>query len=134
MDVQDLQDAADKFARAIAKAEGFGLPGALPTRANNPGDMMLGDRGWGTEAAKTVYEKADWNADLADKTDGCSALRRECFAVLSGTSHEYEPNWTFLQFAQVWTGGDKPNEWASIVTEELGVNVLTTLEEYAALA
>ena len=47
MDVQDLQDAADKFARAIAKAEGFGLPGALPTRANNPGDMMLGDRGWG---------------------------------------------------------------------------------------
>jgi len=28
-----------KLAQAIAKMEGFGIPGAVPTRDNNPGDL-----------------------------------------------------------------------------------------------
>src|SRR5256886_3168558 len=28
-----------KFMVGIAKAEGYGVPGAIPTRANNPGDL-----------------------------------------------------------------------------------------------
>jgi hypothetical protein len=131
VDVLILQGKADALAKAIAKGEGFGVPGALPTRINNPGDMELGDRGWGTEAAKTVYEKADWNADLKDKTDGCSALRRECFAILSGASHNFETSWTFLELAKEWTGGDNPNAWASIVCQELKMAIDSTLESYA---
>jgi hypothetical protein len=131
VDVAILRSKSDRLAKAIGKAEGFGPPENLPTRVNNPGDMELGDRGWGTEAAKTVYEKADWNADFNDKTDGASALRRECFAILSGASHTFETSWTFLELAKEWTGGDKPNAWAAIVCQELGTAVDETLEAYA---
>jgi hypothetical protein len=131
VDTSDLQQKANKLAMAIGKAEGFGVPNALPTRINNPGDLELGDRGWGTEAAKTIYAKADWNADFEDKTDGASAARRECFAILSGASHVYETSWSFLQLAQDWTGGDNPAAWAQIVCTELGINPLVTLSQYA---
>jgi hypothetical protein len=134
MDLAILQAKADALAHAMAKAEGFGLPGALPTRTFNPGDMMLGDRGWGTEAAKTIYEKADWNASLQDKTDGASALRRECFAILSGASHNFETSWTFLELAMEWTGNDQATAWANTVCEELGTTTDMTLEAYAAQA
>lgn len=130
MDVVQLQVRAETLARAIAKAEGFGIAGALPTRINNPGDMELGDRGWGTEAAKTIYEKASWDATFDDKADGCSALWRECFAILSGASHDYEPTMTFFQLAQEWTGGDKPSAWAAIVCGELGTEPEMTLETF----
>lgn len=134
MEIEHLEAKAFSLAQAIAKAEGFGVPGALPTRINNPGDMELGDRGWGTEAAKTVYPKADWNADLNDREDGCSALRRECLAILSGASHTFDPRWTFLHLAQEWTGGDKPTDWAGIVVGELGANIGWTLEGYVEAA
>lgn len=132
MDTEVVQDNADRLAKAIAKAEGFNVEGSLPNRTHNPGDMELGDRGWGTEAAKTIYEKADWDADLADKNDGCSALRRECLAILSGASHTFETSWSILQLAQEWTGGDNVHAWASIVCEELGILPDMTLEAYAA--
>jgi hypothetical protein len=132
MDLAALQEKADRLARGIGRAEGYGPAGNLPTRINNPGDMELGDRGWGTEAAKTVYPKSNWDADLADKTDGCSALRRECMAILSGASHNFEKTWTILELAQEWTGGDNPTAWASIVATELGISIGTSLESYAA--
>jgi hypothetical protein len=130
VDIIAIQQKATALAKAIAKAEGFGVPGALPTRINNPGDMELGDRGWGTEAAKTIYPKADWNADFSDKTDGCSALRRECFAILTGASHSFDLSWSFAQLAQEWTGGDKPAAWASIVSQSIGISTETTVREY----
>jgi hypothetical protein len=131
VDVSQLQVRAEALARAIAKAEGFGIAGALPTRTNNPGDMELGDRGWGTEAAKTVYAKASWDSAFTDKTDGCSALWRECFAILSGSSHNFEPTMTFLQLAQEWTGNDNTSAWAAIVCQELGTTAEMTLETFA---
>lgn len=121
---------ADALAKRIARAEGFGVAGALPTRINNPGDMKLGDRGWGIEQGKTIYLKADWNADLQDKTDGCSALRRECGAILSGFSHVYKTDWTFQELAQEWTGGDNSGEWCSIVCGGLAMTPEMTLQQY----
>jgi len=131
MQIEELQDKAATLAHAIAKAEGFGVPGALPTRINNPGDMELGDRGWGTEAAKTIYPKADWNADFSDKTDGCSALRRECFAILTGASHSFDLSYSFAQLAQEWTGNDHEGDWCNTVTQALALSSETTLQEYA---
>lgn len=131
MDLVALQAKADALAHAISKAEGWGVPDALPTRCFNPGDLCLGDRGWGTEAGKTVYEKADFSADLQDKTDGASALRRECLAILSGASHVYETSWTFLQLAQEYTGNDNETAWANIVCGALGISTDMTLAAYA---
>lgn len=130
MDTAKLQTKADAAAKYVAKAEGWGTPGALPTRTNNPGDMKLGNRGWGVVQEKTVYLKADPEADLQDKTDGYSALRREWKAMLSGASHVYHTEWTFLQVALEWTGGDKWADWVKIVCDGLSITVETTLQEY----
>jgi hypothetical protein len=121
---------AQELAVAIARAEGFFVAGSLPQRSNNPGDMELGNNGWGLIDAKTVYGKADWNADLDDKTDGCSALRRECAAILTGASAVYNMNDTFVILADKWTGGDSPETWLSAVIDHLGVLATMTLREY----
>ena len=132
MDLAKLQSKADALAHAISRAEGFGPPENLPTRIHNPCDLELGDRGWGMEAGKTVYLKADWAADLQDRTDGASAARRECLAILSGASHIYEPSWTFQQLAEEYTGGDNQDAWARMVCSQLGITLGMSLEIYAA--
>lgn len=109
------------LAQAIAKAEGFGVPGALPTRCNNPGDLEVGDVGKGIEQGKTIFptEQAGWNA-----------LEHQVDLMLNGHSHVYKPSMTFLQVAQLYTGGDASPAWAQIVAQKLGVSVTNTLDEY----
>jgi hypothetical protein len=123
-----------KLAKAIATAEGFFQPGTLPNRIHNPGDMKLGDRGYGVEHEKTIYAKADFNASLDDRTDGASALRRQCDAMLMGGSHVYSPNDTFESLSIKWTGGDNPGAWCKIVTDNLNVSPLTVLADWIKLA
>jgi hypothetical protein len=36
---QLIAGAPDHLARLIAQEEGYGIPGAVPTRDNNPGDL-----------------------------------------------------------------------------------------------
>ena len=125
-----LSAKVERLAVAIARAEGFFVEGSLPQRANNPGDMELGNRGWGTMSAKTVYAKADINADINDHVDGWSALRRECTAILTGASADYNVNFTFIELAAKWTGGDSPETWLDTVLQHLGVEMTMTLREY----
>jgi hypothetical protein len=121
---------ADKLAKAIALAEGFYAADSLPSRINNPGDLELGDRGFGTHNKKTGYAKADIAGDIADKTDGFSALRRECRAILTGASSIYHVNFTFAAIALKWTGNDNPGAWCKIVTEKLNLNPMTTIVDW----
>lgn len=121
---------ADTMAAAIAKAEGFPVLGSLPNRCHNPGDLKLGDRGWGIEDGKTIFLKADFGAPLDDKSDGASALRRQCLAMLCGASHEYSINDSLLTVAYRWTGRDNALAWAQIVGQALGINSNTTLRRY----
>jgi len=131
-----IEKLASDLARAIELAEGGNIPGTLPFRIHNPGDMELGDKGWGTEQGKTIYLKADWNAEWQDHTDGCSALRRECLAILTGGSGVYSVDDTFLELAgghdgnHGWTGGDNPGAWAKIVCAKLNVETIETLAEW----
>ena len=113
---------AAAFADAIAHAEGYFVPGSLPFRTNNPGDMELGDRGNGVLKGKTVYATAE---------DGFAALRRECTAILTGASVVYSVNWTFLEVANKWTGNDDPDAWCNEVCSRLKtVFPSTTIREY----
>ena len=61
-----LNSRVQALAQAIATAEGFGVPGAVPTRANNPGDLVMGDQGLGVANAEgvTIYPTiaAGWAA------------------------------------------------------------------------
>jgi hypothetical protein len=121
---------AVKLAYAIALAEGFFVEGSLPARTFNPGDMKLGDRGFGTEQEKTIYAKADPAASLDDRTDGWSALKRECTAILTGASTVYSVNNSFVEVSILWTGADNPGPWCLIVTTKLGVEPLDKLSDW----
>ncbi|HEX4381252.1 MAG TPA: hypothetical protein VH022_14515 [Candidatus Acidoferrum sp.] len=112
-----------KFAQAIAIAEGFGRPGAVPTRANNPGDLTDdGDVGLGTiqtagkYAAKiTIYRTVD---------DGWNALFRKVRRMLEGHSEVYPLSFTIAQVAKKYCGN---LDWGIDIARELEVSLDTTL-------
>lgn len=111
----------EALGHAIAKAEGFGIPGALPTRAKNPGDMKLGDVGNGLLTGKTIFSTAQ---------DGWNALFNQIKLIISGNSNYYSVDDTFEQMAATWTGNDSPGSWANTVTAELGVKQSDTLRSF----
>ena len=78
------------LAQAVANAEGFEFPKALiPTLANNPGDLELGDVGYGVMQASggnriTVFASASLL--------GWAALENQDFEkIFSGRSKPYSP-------------------------------------------
>jgi hypothetical protein len=111
------------LAQAIAQAEGFGIPGAVPTRANNPGDLVNGDIGLGVanSAGVTIY---------ASVSDGWGALYHELNLIFTGMSSVYSTNFDFATFARLWTGGDNFSAWAANVTSILGANTSSTLGDW----
>jgi hypothetical protein len=116
-----VSDKVKSIAEAFAKAEGFGVPGALPTRAHNPGDLELGDVGNGTINGKTVF---------TTDQDGWNALYKQIQLMIGGGSSYYSPTDSWRQVAQTWTGGDNANAWANIVAGHLGVNPDSSMQEY----
>jgi hypothetical protein len=103
------------LAQAIANAEGYGVPGAIPTAANNPGDLVLGDIGYGTMGAGiTVF---------GSSSDGWSALENQLQLISNGQSRNYSPGMSIAQIGQVWAGGD--GNWAINVASSLGVSTST---------
>jgi hypothetical protein len=116
-----VSDKVKKIAEAFAKAEGFGTPGALPTRAHNPGDLELGDIGNGVINSKTVF---------ASDQDGWNALYKQVQLMLSGGSAYYSPSDSWRSVANTWTGADNANAWANIVAQHLGVNPDSAMQEY----
>lgn len=109
------------LAAAIAKAEGYGTPGAIPTVANNPGDLALGDQGYGTMGAGiTVFP---------DLSSGIAALENQVTKMTTGTSHVYTPDETLADAGNTYASGD--SNWASNVASALGVPTSTTLGSLA---
>ena len=58
-----------KLAQLIAKQEGFGVPGAIPTRQNNPGDLE--------HAPGESHEGTGAIGSFATPEDGWAALERQ---------------------------------------------------------
>lgn len=108
------------FADAVARAEGFGIPGAIPTLANNPGDLALGDLGYGTLGN---------NISIFPSTQaGETALQNQINAMANGTSKYYSPNETLAQAGSTYSGG---SSWATNVAKFLGIPTSATLAEAA---
>ena len=105
---------------AIAQAEGYGVPGAIPTLANNPGDLKLGDVGLGTINGITVFPNED---------AGASALQAQVESILSGSSKNYSPDESIADVGDTYAGGD-PN-WAKNVAAALGVSTSTPIGQAA---
>ena len=102
-------DGLRALAAAIATAEGFGLPGALPTRANNPGDLMRGNVGLGTIGGITVFRSV---------ADGWAALHAQLRAIAQGTSAYYTPTMTIAELAARYTATEV-DAWTSNVVAAL---------------
>lgn len=122
------------LANAVSIAEGLPVAGSVPQRANNPGDLELGDQGQGTIGGKTIF---------ASLEDGWAALERELELITSGTSPVYNSyaqslglqdssQLSISQVAQKYTGGDNPDAWANTVASELGVTPDTAIGDVSA--
>ncbi len=99
------------LAEAIAHAEGFGQPGAVPTRANNPGDMKPVHWTGPVTGAENI-------AVFSDVGTGWAALEHELDLIRARKSHVYTPSMTIREMAEHWTGTQR-NEWAQNVCDYL---------------
>jgi len=91
------------FARAIAFAEGYGVPGAIPTIRNNPGDLKLPADGGAISTFPTP-------------TDGWLALYRQLKIIIEGRSSFYVLDMTIAQMAERWTATERSAWAANVVT------------------
>lgn len=117
-----------KIAQAIAKAEGFYVQGSVPQRAKNPGDLELGDRGYGTIDGKTVFPST---------SQGWQALYAQVQSILDNSSAIYGPDWTIQDIANEYVNGrsditSDSAAWANNVADSLGVTPDTQIGQVTA--
>lgn len=113
-----------RTAQAIAHAEGFGIDGAIPTLANNPGDLVAGPDWTGPTLGA--------NIKVFDSVDaGWNALYKQLWIALTGESNYYYPDMTIADMSKLWTA-TQPDNWAANVASYLGVPTSTPI--YAVLA
>ncbi len=115
-----------KFMVAIAKAEGYGVPGVIPTRANNPGDLTR-SLGFSTTGERLGSAAIVVFSDIAN---GWSALERQLTLIETGQSiHKLSD--TILAFAHSYTATEQET-WAANVAAEIGLDPSATLGDYLA--
>lgn len=113
-----------RLAQAIAKAEGYGLPNAIPTRANNPGNLKLG----------APVLKGTEITQFATAAEGWAALEKQIRLMLTGASAHYKPTMTIAEVGAKWAPSGDNNvvgAWAANVAKFLGVSVSTPLRAVA---
>lgn len=115
-----------QFAQAIAHAEGFGVPGAVPTRAHNPGDLGPGD--CGSLCLGQIAATGSMVCILKDDATGWGLLYGKIGRIFDGQSRVYNVNMTIERFAQSYAG-DWMN-WSRNVAAQLGVTPQTTIQEW----
>lgn len=111
------------LASAIAQSEGYGVPGAIPTVANNPGNLELGDVGYGTANAAGGNQITIFGS-LAD---GAAALENQLNKIFNGTSSNYTPDMSLSQFGQIYSGGNPA--YGNQLASTLGVSPSTPLSQ-----
>jgi hypothetical protein len=116
----------EDLAAAIARAEGFYVPGSIPARAHNPGNLKsptwtypgeYEGQTLGTGIAVFSSDGAGWNA-----------LKRQLMLIVEGESANYTLSMTLRQMGTVWTGNTtEGGAWSNNVGLAFGVNPSTTL-------
>jgi hypothetical protein len=113
MTVSNWKDATkhSDLAEAIAHAEGFGLPDAIPTKAHNPGDLVCSWLTGEKMGAECIHV-------FQDDATGWAALEHELQLISVGKSHVYVRGMTIREMAEHWTRTQQ-NEWAQNVASKL---------------
>jgi hypothetical protein len=117
----DVTDKIQAIMQAIGRAEGFGIPGKIPTLANNRGDLVLGDIGHGTLGSQKITV-------FATVEDGDAALAHEISLWINGASKYYNSSMSWAQIGAIYAGPGTP--WAANVAAALGVDPNSTLADY----
>lgn len=119
--------AEQKLFDAISVAEGWGIPGAIPTRANNPlditdvGQKLAGDTGQRLGSAGVIVFDTVENGTAA----GYAQVRR----MLSGTDSLWPVELTLTQVGARYA--NDAISWPANVASQLGVGIDATLGEIA---
>jgi hypothetical protein len=118
------------LADAIANAEGANVAGSIPARANNPGDLELGDIGYGTITAAGGQKITVFPSLSA----GMAALENQIALIASGQSKAgYPANGSIADVAAVYTGGSG-SSWAQNVASALGLTPEASFSSAAGLS
>lgn len=110
------QDRVQVLASAIAKAEGFGKIGTIPSRYRNPGDLKA-VRGYRYPGQVGVGKGG--HVIFRNNAAGWEALEHQLYKVIEGTSR-YSVNMTLQEFAKKYAGNSRV--WVRNVARNLGVN------------
>ena len=110
-----------QLAQAIARAEGFGVAGAIPTLAHNPGDLVI--PGWEGDTLGSAGISV-----LPDDQTGWARLYHQLQLIVDGRSHVYSLDDSISDMADKWTTTDQ-EAWANNVAGALGVSPDVTLRE-----
>lgn len=103
------------FAEGIARAEGFYVPGSIPARANNPGDLKVAGRPVLPGTAITRFDSAD---------QGWEALYRQLFLIVTNQSAHYDLSMSIAEMGRIWTATvAEQGSWASTVAARVGASV-----------
>lgn len=103
-----------RIAEAIARAEGYGKLGAIPTVRNNPGNLK------GPDGQIRWFQTA---------ADGWNALYRQITMMFTGESRFYNADMTIAEIARIYTGEATYMNWARNVARFLGVTPETRLKD-----
>ena len=118
-------DKVHSLAVAIAKAEGFGVKGTVPTRYHNPGDIR--SRLPHAYKGQIGLNPQGYVIFKNDKA-GFAALETNLLLMASGDSKFYGPSMTITKVAKVYATGWRL--WSKNVCKTLGVPPTTTLRTY----
>ena len=117
------------FARAIAYAEGFGRPHAIPTRYHNPGDLKA-VRGFAYPGQKAVGKAG--HIIFRTDADGWAALEHQIQRTLDGESRIYSIRMSLRDYSRRYAGNSR--RWCANVARALTANADVTLAELFEIA
>lgn len=109
------------FAQAIATAEGFGIPGKIPSLANNPGDLVI--PGWKGEKLG-----AEGISVFQTPEEGWNRLYYQLNLIVTGRSRIYNLNMNILEMGARYAPHDSA-VWANNVARALRLSVYSSLRE-----
>jgi hypothetical protein len=110
--------------RAVAVAEGYGIPGANPTVLNNPGDISDGSNVYGAE-----YHSGSNITKFPSAQLGWQWLYAKLANIVNGVSTVYDVSYSWREIGAKWA---PPNAevWASNVASALGVDPDSSIGDY----
>jgi hypothetical protein len=123
----DFESHVEAFRMAIEAAEGYGVPGAIPTIYNNPGDLKPPDGSAHFWLGQTGVGKGG-HAIFDTLVNGRNALRKQIRLWATNKSDVAGPATTFQDLAKRYAEDSGP--WLNNVTGYLGISPTMTIGEF----